>query len=162
MCLQNEESEGHTSNKKPRSHYEWPHISYTEPVFLNVYGAQESIPRNEFRQPCSLAGRYANPVHPRFHRLFTHSSSVLWINLYISTDGAVCKGAATSVEHAVGSRWVPDPSSILAWHKFRRSDYHAGMKGCTHIPNGVSPVTRSGSPFIALDMLVSTEFDSSP
>jgi hypothetical protein len=22
----------------------------TEPVFLNVYGAQESIPRNEFRQ----------------------------------------------------------------------------------------------------------------
>jgi hypothetical protein len=22
-----------------------------EPVFLNVYGAQESIPRNEFRQP---------------------------------------------------------------------------------------------------------------
>jgi hypothetical protein len=23
----------------------------TEPVFLNVYGAQESIPTNEFRQP---------------------------------------------------------------------------------------------------------------
>jgi hypothetical protein len=23
----------------------------TEPVFLNVYGAPESIPRNEFRQP---------------------------------------------------------------------------------------------------------------
>jgi hypothetical protein len=23
----------------------------TEPVFLNVYRAQESIPRNEFRQP---------------------------------------------------------------------------------------------------------------
>jgi hypothetical protein len=23
---------------------------YTEPVFVNVYGAQESIPRNEFRQ----------------------------------------------------------------------------------------------------------------
>jgi hypothetical protein len=22
-----------------------------EPVFLNVYGAEESIPRNEFRQP---------------------------------------------------------------------------------------------------------------
>jgi hypothetical protein len=31
-----------------------------EPVFLNVYGALESILRNEFRQPtvCSLAGRY--------------------------------------------------------------------------------------------------------
>ncbi len=26
-------------------------IYCTEPVFLNVYGAQESIPRNEFRQP---------------------------------------------------------------------------------------------------------------
>ncbi len=25
--------------------------AYSEPVFLNVYGAQESIPRNEFRQP---------------------------------------------------------------------------------------------------------------
>jgi hypothetical protein len=23
----------------------------SEPIFLNVYGAQESIPRNEFRQP---------------------------------------------------------------------------------------------------------------
>jgi hypothetical protein len=23
----------------------------SEPVFLNVYGAQESIPRNEIRQP---------------------------------------------------------------------------------------------------------------
>ncbi len=26
-------------------------FKYTEPVFLNVYGAPESIPRNEFRQP---------------------------------------------------------------------------------------------------------------
>jgi hypothetical protein len=26
-------------------------IFFPEPVFLNVYGAQESIPRNEFRQP---------------------------------------------------------------------------------------------------------------
>ena len=24
---------------------------WAEPVFLNVYGAQESIPKNEFRQP---------------------------------------------------------------------------------------------------------------
>jgi hypothetical protein len=23
----------------------------TEPIFLNVYGGQESIPRNEFQQP---------------------------------------------------------------------------------------------------------------
>ncbi len=35
----------------------------TEPVFLNVYGAKKSIPRNEFRQP-SLAGRY--PIPTRF------------------------------------------------------------------------------------------------
>jgi hypothetical protein len=26
-------------------------LKIPEPVFLNVYGAQESIPRNEFRQP---------------------------------------------------------------------------------------------------------------
>ncbi len=26
-------------------------VSVVQPVFLNVYGAQESIPRNEFRQP---------------------------------------------------------------------------------------------------------------
>ncbi len=37
-----------------------------EPVFLNVYGAPELIPRNEFRQPMSLAGRYDNPIPPRF------------------------------------------------------------------------------------------------
>jgi hypothetical protein len=29
----------------------------TEPVFLNIYGAQESIPRNEFRQPMYVAWR---------------------------------------------------------------------------------------------------------
>jgi hypothetical protein len=27
------------------------HVLYTEPVFLNVYGALELIPRNEFRHP---------------------------------------------------------------------------------------------------------------
>ncbi len=37
-----------------------------EPVFLNAYGAQESIPRNEFRQPMFLAGRYNKPIPPRF------------------------------------------------------------------------------------------------
>jgi hypothetical protein len=26
-------------------------LTHYEPVFLNVYGAQKSIPRNEFRQP---------------------------------------------------------------------------------------------------------------
>ncbi len=38
--------------------------SSTELVFLNVYGAQESISKNEFRKCslCSLAGRYDNPI----------------------------------------------------------------------------------------------------
>jgi hypothetical protein len=35
----------------------------TELVFFNVYGAQESISRHQYRQPiCSLAGRYDNPI----------------------------------------------------------------------------------------------------
>ncbi len=40
--------------------------SSSEPVFLNVYGAQESVPRHLFRQPMySLAGRYDNPIPAR-------------------------------------------------------------------------------------------------
>jgi hypothetical protein len=35
-----------------------------EPVFLNDNGAQESIPRHQFRL-CSLAGRYDNPIPTR-------------------------------------------------------------------------------------------------
>jgi hypothetical protein len=42
------------------------HKDTSEPVFLNVYGAEESIPRNEFRQPCSQAERYDNPIPTRF------------------------------------------------------------------------------------------------
>jgi hypothetical protein len=53
---------------------------YCEPVFLNVYGAQESIPRDQFRQPiCSLAGRYDNPILTRCLApidFFKNSSSV--------------------------------------------------------------------------------------
>ncbi len=33
-----------------------------EPVFLNVYGAQESIPRHYSTSLCSLASRYDNPI----------------------------------------------------------------------------------------------------
>jgi hypothetical protein len=33
-----------------KSWQQW-HWAISEPVYLNVYGAQESIPRNEFRQP---------------------------------------------------------------------------------------------------------------
>ncbi len=53
----------------------------TEPVFLNVYGAQESIPRNEFRR---LAGRYDNPIptwFPSLHKLFKNSISGRYITI---------------------------------------------------------------------------------
>jgi hypothetical protein len=44
------------------------YIICTETVFLNVYGAPESIPRNEFRQPYVAwrAGRYGYPLPSRF------------------------------------------------------------------------------------------------
>ncbi len=43
--------------------YRWLPQKWPEPVFLNVYGAQESIPRNEFRQPIWPGGpRYDNPI----------------------------------------------------------------------------------------------------
>ncbi len=44
-----------------------------EMVFFNFEGANESIPRNSFRQASRLAGRYGNPIPIRFlvpHRLF--------------------------------------------------------------------------------------------
>jgi hypothetical protein len=40
-------------------------LDMSEPVLLNVYGAPELIPRNEFRQPMCLAGWYKNPISPR-------------------------------------------------------------------------------------------------
>jgi hypothetical protein len=41
-------------------------LEKTEPVFLNVYGAPESIQGMNFASLCSLAGRYDNPIPPRF------------------------------------------------------------------------------------------------
>jgi hypothetical protein len=38
----------------------------SEPVFLNVYGAQKSIPRNEFASLCSPAGWYNNHIPTQF------------------------------------------------------------------------------------------------
>jgi hypothetical protein len=39
----------------------------SDTVFLNVFGAQESSPRNQFRQPMySLAGRNENPIATQF------------------------------------------------------------------------------------------------
>jgi hypothetical protein len=37
-------------------------LQITEPVFLNVYVARESIPRKNSASLCSLAGRYDNPI----------------------------------------------------------------------------------------------------
>ncbi len=59
-------------------------MQYTEPVFLYVYGAPELIPRNEFRQPCSLAGRYDNPI-PRFPPRFLAPIDFLKIPAQYST-----------------------------------------------------------------------------
>jgi hypothetical protein len=51
------------SNDQPSSDFE-TRIKY-EPVFLNIDGAPESIPRNS-ASLCSLAGQYDNPIPPRF------------------------------------------------------------------------------------------------
>ncbi len=55
----------------------WVSQMFTEPVLLNVYGAPELIPRNEFRQ--STGGPVRKPYSssmPSPHRLFKNSSSV--------------------------------------------------------------------------------------
>ncbi len=46
----------------------WSDVSgvIPEPVFLNVHGAQESIPRMNSASLCSLAVRYDNPIPTRF------------------------------------------------------------------------------------------------
>jgi hypothetical protein len=38
----------------------------SEPVFLNVYGVQESIQGMNSASLCNLASRYVNPISPRF------------------------------------------------------------------------------------------------
>ncbi len=40
--------------------------NFTEPVFLNVYGAPESFQGMNSASLSSLAGRYDNPLPPRF------------------------------------------------------------------------------------------------
>jgi hypothetical protein len=50
----------------------------SEPVLLNVYGAPELMPRNEFRQPMLSGGPVRKPYSssvPSPHRLFKNSSS---------------------------------------------------------------------------------------
>ena len=61
------------------------HQKSPEPVLLNVYGAPELIPRNEFRQPMQPGGPVRKPYSssvPSPHSLFKNSSSV-----YPSRDG---------------------------------------------------------------------------
>ncbi len=62
-----------------RLRYEITILLCTEPVLLNVYGAPELIPRNEFRQPIQPGGPVRKPYSslvPSPHRLFKNSSSV--------------------------------------------------------------------------------------
>ncbi len=54
------------------------HKNLPEPVFLNVYGAQEPIPRHQFRQPMYPGGPVQQPYSysvPSPHRFFKNSSS---------------------------------------------------------------------------------------
>ncbi len=53
-------------------------LLHSEPVLLNVYGASELMPRNEFRQPMQSGGPVRKPYSssmPSPHRLFKNSSS---------------------------------------------------------------------------------------
>ncbi len=61
----------------------------TEPVFLNVYEAQELIPRNEFRQPMQPGGLVRKPYSssvPSPLWLFKNSSSVHRYSIYLPDD----------------------------------------------------------------------------
>jgi hypothetical protein len=51
-------SQGHETGSNPRINT-FSNNSRPEPVFVNVYGAKEPIPRNSL---CSLSGRYYNSV----------------------------------------------------------------------------------------------------
>jgi len=57
-----------------------PFKFFSEPVFLNIYGARNGFQGMISASLCSLAGRYNNPIYsssvPSPHRLFKNSSSV--------------------------------------------------------------------------------------
>ncbi len=61
-----------------------------EPVLLNVYGAPELIPRNEHSaSTCSLAGRYDNPIPPRFLApidFLKIPAQISWRNSFLGID----------------------------------------------------------------------------
>ncbi len=62
----------------------------TEPEFLNFYGAQESIPRNQFRQPMYPGGPVRQPYSysvPSPYRLFKNTSTVY--RLHCSVEQSV-------------------------------------------------------------------------
>jgi hypothetical protein len=48
------------------SDYQCPLVVNTEPEFLNVYGARNRFQGMNSASLCSLAGRYDNPIPPRF------------------------------------------------------------------------------------------------
>ncbi len=58
----------------------------SEPEFLNIFRAQESIPRNHFRQPMQPGGPIRQPYSysvPSPHRLFKNSSTRLFKNMFM-------------------------------------------------------------------------------
>jgi hypothetical protein len=59
----------------------------SEPEFLYFYGAQESIPRNQFRQTVNSGGPVRQPCSypvPSPHRLFKNTSIVVTSTIYSS------------------------------------------------------------------------------
>ncbi len=81
-----------------------------EPVFLNVYGAQISIPRHQFRQPMYSKNPYFKTFMkhrnrfqgmnsasvPSPHRLFKNTSSgyIGWQNSFLVNSWAPCASGA--------------------------------------------------------------------
>ncbi len=64
--------------KKTKSIRRW--CKQSEPEFLNFQGAQESIPRSQFRQAVQPGGPVNNPLPTRFlapQRLFKNSSTAV-------------------------------------------------------------------------------------
>jgi hypothetical protein len=73
-----------------------------EPVFLNVYGAQESIPRNAFRQPMP--------------KLFKNSSSDLSCGAGLEEYEHKLEGATFFVVSLVPT--LPAPALLTFWYFF--------------------------------------------
>ncbi len=120
-------------------------MSYLRPVFVNVYGAQESIlpsyvaspyfktcrgTRNRFQEMnsaslCSLAGRYDNPLPPRFLAPIDSLKIQCGPVHHNSPPGSLKKvykfGRPRICKHFKGfrnrfSHWRTGPPELILWH----------------------------------------------